>query len=609
MAASKRIKKTVGVWALIVLLTGSAFAKPETNVLDLIPGDSLVVVRVNQFEQSLGQMDQFLTGLSPVGLQMLIRAKLGQALGAPALPGVDLQGDFAAFAVAPEAADGTGMPNVYPGVLIPISDYKQFIKDNPNIAQPDENGVSAIGGQGQGAGGSPWLITIKAGNHALVTIGKLYPQLVQYREAMGLDTSASASIAPLTQSLSAADAKAASQAPLWIHGNIDKASQIFKPLVMGKFSQFKGMVAQKMKEEPAGPMMEMEPIFDLYGAMIEMVMDQTQSVSLSIDPQPHVLRFSKTVAAKPGTDLAGMLARDYTGQPNPLVGFARDGAAVSFAATLGDSWKTAYSKSIDWVSIMAGEHMSEEGKAQMRKMTLDVIDALNGPVAGTFFIDGTKKPHFGVQYVFSVKDENTFRALLKDSVELFNKSGFSNMYKGMGMEMDYTLKQAADTYRGVAIDSARLSMTATQPESPAGKAINGLYGGGFDYRWAITDKLCAVAVGIDVDTQIRKTIDEIKSGTLPKMSNEMKASRALIPDADKADFVLTYNYVRILNMVSTIAQSMGEDAPDINVPTSSHISIAGWGGENRGRFDMALPKQHVQEIVAAFTALQQHKHN
>ena len=240
-------------------------------------------------------------------------------------------------------------------------------------------------------------------------------------------------------------------------------------------------------------------------------------------------------------------------------------------------------------------------------MTLDVIDALNGPVAGSFFMDGTQKPHFGVQYVFSVKDDTSFRALLKDSVNLFNQSGFSNMYKGMGLEMDYALKQDAATYRGVAIDSARLSMTATQPDSPAGKAINDLYGGGFDYRWVITDKLCAVAVGIDVDTQIRKTIDQIKSGTLPKMGNEMKASRALIPDADKADFVLTYNYVRILNMVGAIAQTMGEDAPDINIPTSSHISIAGWGGENRARFDMALPKQHVQEIVAAFTALQQHK--
>jgi hypothetical protein len=596
MSAVRHFQRIMCVSLLMTIMAGGFWgqAAAKTDVLELVPAQSLVVVRVNQFDSTLGQVDKFLTGLAPIPVQMAVKAQLGEVLGSTEAKGVDMNGDFAAFVVAGESY-GSDMPPMYPGVLVPISDYDQFIKGNPNCAEPDENGVSAMSG-------GPGLIAIKAGSYALVTMGKLRPQVLQYQEALGTD--GLTTMESMASRLAAADAKAAGQAPVWIYGNVAQASNVFKPLLEDKFDQFKDAIAEKVKQEsPQGQIMDIGMFLDMYGTMLEMIMDQTQSLSLAINPQPDVLRITETISAVPGSDLAAMLVKDHKGQTNNVIGFASDSAAVSMAGTIGDSWKAMYDNIFDLIPALMGDSVSAETMAQMKRITLDTIDGMQGPIAGSFSIDGTKKPIFGVAYAFGVKDVKRFQTLLKESTELFNKGGIKDLYKGMGIEMDYSIDYGAASYKGVSIDHSRLSMKSTQPDSPAGKAIEAMYGGGFDYRWAMVDKLCVVAVGADVDAEIHQMIDQIRAGTHKKMGSDMSAAHAVLLGADKADFVVTYNYVRILNMVGAIAKTMGEEGPDINVPTSSHISIAGWGGKDRARIEIAVPKQHIMEMIPAFMAM------
>ncbi|MCF7973721.1 MAG: hypothetical protein K9N55_07890 [Phycisphaerae bacterium] len=606
MSTSRYVPRIVCMCLLGAMWVGPAWAQ---DVLDWIPAESLAVVRVNQLDNTLGQVDKFLTGISPMGVAMPIHAQLGQALGSTELNGVDMNGSFALFAVAPEASTQEGgLPPVYPGVLIPVSDYDKFISGNVNLGAPDDHGVSAVSGPGSRSGGTPWLISIKAGNYALLTLGKLYPQILQYQEMMGIAPGTSASMAVLAGRLGAEDTAISRQAPVWIYGNVAQASSLYKPMVMEKFGQFKDMIADKVKEDSESPIMDMVPIFDMYGSILEMILDQTTHVSLVIDPQPDVLRLSKTISAVPGSDLAGMLAKDNSaGLPNRLVGFARDGAAMSFVGTIGDSWKSAYTKGIDLVKAMAGESMTPENAAAMKQMTINMLNTVEGPVAFSFSINPAAKPLFEMEYVIAIKDAETFKGLIRDSVDFFNKSGITDLYKGMGMQMDFVMDFGVATYKGVSIDSARLNLSSTQPDSPMGKVIAGMYGEGLDYRWALVDKIFAMAVGHDVESKIHKLIDQIQAGAQVPMGSEMRDAFAVLPGADKADFVLTYNYVRILNIVGAMGEIMGEQAPNINVPTTSHLSIAGWGGENRARFDVAIPKQHVLEMVSAFSALSQAK--
>jgi len=601
MSTSRHFQSIVCVSLLIAIVSGPVFAQ---DVLELIPAESLVVVRINQLDRTLGQVDEFLTGIAPVGAKMPIHAQMGQVLGAPELHGVDTNGTFAAFVVVPEGEAGAGgLPPIYPGVLIPISDYDTFISKNPNCGEPDEHGVSAITGPGSSGSDTPWLIVTKAGHHALVTMGKLYPQVLTYQEMIGSGTNMSS----MAHSLADADTMAAHQKPVWIYGNVASASRIFKPMVDGKFAQFEGMIAKKMAEDMKGQgqVMDIGAIMNMYGALLDMFLEQTQSVSLSFDPKPDVLKFSEIITAKPGSDLAGLLAKDATGQPNRLIGFAEDGAAMSLAGNIGDSWKHMYTTSIDFLAVMVGESLTDETAAHMKKMTADLIDVLEGPIVFSFSVDPTAKPLFDMKYVVAVKDAEKFKALLKESTELFIESGMVDLYKGMGIEMGYSVEYGTSTYRGVSIDSARLTLKSTQPDSPMGKILDGMYGGGFDYRWAMVNKICAMAVGGNVETQIHQMIDQIKAGTHQTMGTEMREAFSVLPGADKADFVMTYNYVRLLSIAGTVAQIVGEKGPEINVDTTSHLSIAGWGGENRARFDMAVPKQHVMELVSVFTALQQ----
>ncbi|MCP4451102.1 MAG: hypothetical protein GY809_06550, partial [Planctomycetes bacterium] len=203
---------------------------------------------------------------------------------------------------------------------------------------------------------------------------------------------------------------------------------------------FKGMVAQKMAEdmEKQGQVMDIGMIMNMYGAVLDMVMTQTQSFSLAIHPEANTLRFSETISAKPGSDLAAMLGKDATGRPNRLIGFAEDGAAMSLVGNLGDSWRDMYTTSIDLVSVMVGESLTDENAARMKKMIARMVDVLEGPIAFSFSIDAANRPPFDIKYVFAVKDAEAFKDLLKESVELFNESGVANLYKSMGIEMGYS---------------------------------------------------------------------------------------------------------------------------------------------------------------------------
>ncbi|MCP4451085.1 MAG: hypothetical protein GY809_06465, partial [Planctomycetes bacterium] len=246
MSASRGFQRIVCVCLLAVMVAGPVCAK---DVLDLIPADSLAVVRINQLDNTLGEVDKFLSGIAPMPMQMMIRGQLGQVLGSPELSGVDMNGSFAAFVVVPEGASGPGaLSQIYPGALIPVSDYDQFISGNANCGEPDEQGVSAISGPGSTTD-TPWLIATKTGSHALITMGNLRPQVLQYQEMMGINTGAAASMATMAGGIAAADAKAARQSPVWIYGDVARASKIFKPMVDGGFAMFKGMVAQKMAED------------------------------------------------------------------------------------------------------------------------------------------------------------------------------------------------------------------------------------------------------------------------------------------------------------------------------------------------------------------------
>jgi hypothetical protein len=87
------------------------------------------------------------------------------------------------------------------------------------------------------------------------------------------------------------------------------------------------------------------------------------------------------------------------------------------------------------------------------------------------------------------------------------------------------------------------------------------------------------------------------------MAAEMKAALTLLPEAGTADFMGTYNFLRLFKMVGAMVGAlMPVPMPfaQMDIPTKSNIVFAGKAGNNRMTVEICLPKEHLTEIMTAF---------
>ncbi|MCH8119146.1 MAG: hypothetical protein IIC00_05390, partial [Planctomycetes bacterium] len=610
MFNSKRSRNAtaVALLVLLVLATGlqaESSARPAGDqLLKMIPAESLFCIRVNHFEYTLSQIDQFLAGVSPMpmGISILARMQFAKVLGSPELNGVNMNGSFAVFGVIVpgEQTQTNPVSNVFIGGLVPVTDYKQFISGNPNCSQPDEKGVSKIT-----SNGTPTMLVTQVGNYALISQANDYEKLMTYKKLQGIATSASAESAPLASTLDAAEMKLAMTEPIWAYGNVQQASKTFGAMLFGKMEEFKtNMENIKTKDPNTPPMMNIENIINMYVSVFETLMKETQYLSIAINPKPNVLNITKTISAVPGTDMANMFVADASAaQENKLLGYLENGAMMNFGFKINTPfWKQFNIKSIDLLSTIAGENINAEDITKMKALAANVIDCLDGPVVCSASIDTKNKPPFVAKYVIAVKDKEKFNRLIEEAIQMLNTSGIMDFYKDMGIETGFTIQRGVDRYKDVSIDSAKFTMKFTDANSPQGQMINAMYGGGFDYRWGMVDGLWVCTIGGNANLAIHELIDQVKTSGPKQIGNEMKAALALLPEADKADFVVTYNFLRVFKMMTAMIPM---PMPQMDIPTRSNIVFAGKAGNGKMVVNIALPKEHLTEIMAAFQTMQQ----
>ncbi len=602
MFNSKRLRNAVvaGLLVLFVLATGlqaESSANPAGDqLLKMIPAESLFCIRVNHFEYTLSQIDQFLAGVSPMpmGLSILARTQLAKVLGSPELNGVNMNGSLAVFGVTSAGKPPGPKPSdMFIGALVPTTDYKQFIDGNPNLSPPDANGVSKNTSSEFGG-----MLIKQVGNYALIGPS----ESGTFAATAKLISVKSAKLASV---LDAAEAKLAMTEPIWAYGNVQQASKSFGNVVSGKIEELKtNMKNIKTKDPNTPPMMNIENIMNMYAGILETLMKETQYLSIAINPKPNVLNITKTISAVPGTDMANMFVADTSAnQKNKLLGYLEDGAMMNFGFKINTPfWKEFNIKSIDLLAVMAGENLTTKDIARMKALAADVTDCVGGPIACSASIDTKNKPPFVAKYVIAVKDKEKFNRLIEEATQMLNTSGIMDFYKDMGIETSFMIQRGVDRYKDISIDSAKFTMKSTDANSPQGQMINAMYGGGFDYRWGMVDGLLVCTIGGNANSAIRELIDEVKASSPKQMGDEMKAALTFLPDADKADFVVTYNFLRLFKMMTAMVPV---PTPQMDIPTKSNIVFAGKAGNGKMVVDIALPKEHLTEIMTAFTTMQQ----
>jgi hypothetical protein len=579
---------SVGLLVLLVFATGlQAQSSADDQLLKMIPAESLFCIRVNNFEYTLSQIDQFLAGASPVpmGLAILARMQLANVLGSPELNGVNMNGSLVIFGAIPpgEPTQTNPVSNIFIGALVSVTDYRQLISGNPNCSQPDEKGVSKIT-----SNGTPIMLLTQAGNSALISWANDYDKLVIMAKAI------STSNAPdLASSLDTAEANLAMTKPIWAFGNIQQASKTFGPLIFGKIEEMKTKIKSIDPKSPGAPPGNIQKFaqntMNVYINILDTLMKEVRFLSIAINPKPNVLNITKTISAVPGTDMADMFTADsWSAKENRLLAYLEDGAMMNFAGKMdGPSWKKLNLIGIDLLEVMVGDSIKAGDTAKIKALVEDMCDCLDGPIVGSASIDSKNKPPFVAEYIIAVKDKKRFNQLIDEAAEIMNTSSIMDFYKGLGIETNFTIQRGVDRYKDVSIDSAKLTMKSTDASSPQGQMINAMYGGGFDYQWGMVDELWVCTIGSNANSEIRKLIDQVKAGDPKQLGNEMKAALALLPEADKADFLLTYNILRLFKMMTAMTP-VPMPMLQMDIPTKSNIVFAGKAGNGKMVVDTRL---------------------
>jgi general secretion pathway protein G len=422
-------------------------------------------------------------------------------------------------------------------------------------------------------------------------------------ELIATAKSISAKAAGLPSALDTAQAEQAIKQPIWLYGNVQQASTTFGPLVLGKIEETKTMM-EEMKAAGQAPMGDPTQAMEMCAGILDVFMKQTKSLSIAVNPKPSVLNITETISAVPGTEMADMFTADpSTKQENKLLGYLEDGAMINASGKVTGKLNA---KAMDFFATVISKDMSPEDKAKLKSLASDIATVFGGNDAMSFSIDPKNKPPFAGKYVTEIKDKDKVNKVIEEGTALFNTGCVADFYESLGLKPTFTLKRAADSYKGVSIDSAKLIMAPTDANSPQAQMIIAMYGDGFNYRWGAVDGLWVCAYGGKVDSPIRELIDLVKAGGPKQMAAEIKTALALLPDADKADFFVTYNYVRVLKMLpAMMGAMMPVPMPEIDIPTKSNIVLAGKIGGGKMTIDIAVPKEHLTEIVSAFTMMMQ----
>ena len=127
-----RTLRNITVFALIFLIFSVPLliqAQENDQSLNYIPDKALFCIRINNLNNSLSKLDQFLTDVYPVNISALVQGLLPSLLVSPQLAGLNMDGSITAFgtiATNPESQSIGGM-DIFAGILVPVTNYQDFI--------------------------------------------------------------------------------------------------------------------------------------------------------------------------------------------------------------------------------------------------------------------------------------------------------------------------------------------------------------------------------------------------------------------------------------------------------------------------------------------------
>jgi len=598
MNISKQSRKTSFMVVLVLLATANFFIVSESasadSLSEVIPAESLFCVRVNNLQTSIGQLDQFLMGASPMpmGAAMLVRMQLAGALGDPMLNNVDMNGSFALFAIS---SDGAGL-DMFTAGIIPVTNFAKFTQENSNCSSADANGICKITSAGM-TGREKVILLTGVNNFAILTSQDNYEQLASFAKSIS-----NASYKNFESILDASQAKQSSNKAAWAYVNVKQLNKILGPLITQKLNEVTDVMQTNMPNQPGVPgVAQIKKMMGIYKNMAQAFLTQTESLTLTLEPTPNLLKAHYEMTAVDGTEMARTLVKEPTqGKANPLLEYLQDGAVVNATGSMHKGLLNKMNE-IGKEFYYAMGDMDEQTKETMLELMRKSTDAM-GKFGSFSWNSGEKSENF-LDFVYAVElaDRDKFESVIEQGMTFWDDVA-SDYYDSMGFETDLKIERGVDEYKGASIDSAFFAMKSKDANSPQAQMIQKIYGDGIAYNWAIVDDLFLCAVGGNAQKKLYKLIDQAKSGTAGQLCSELQNAFEMMPEAKTADFAGTLNYVRLFKLILNFSPF---PVSGLDIPTESHIVFAGNIGSGKFQMDLLLPKQHLKELTTLFQMMQQ----
>ncbi|HOK95805.1 MAG TPA: TlpA disulfide reductase family protein [Anaerohalosphaeraceae bacterium] len=565
-------------------------------LLNTLPDNCLFCLRVNAFSTTLSKLDMYLAGTSPIpmSIAMLANMQLIGITGDPMLGGIDQNGDFAVFGLLnPDAA--AGVP-VIGGVLIPVTNYADFVKNNPNCKAGD-SGVTVLSAPNSQIG-SLMLTEAAGGKYALAV-------MEGQRDTLGtLKTALSAPAKPLAARLRPAHSQTAAAAPAWGYINLSLLYNTYQPMVLNMLQQAQSQIPAA-SEEMAGMTAF---VLKMYAELFKEFAKDADYAAVTLTPEPALLCIDTALQTKDGSQLAGIL----TASPQPAKGFTMagyldDASAINGLAKLNlASVQKMYDKIFDILAAASEQTAMKDQMETMKAMLKKSIAAMGEEVAFSFSYAGSKPP-VKLREIVAVRDSAAMKELMSENVACANL-----IYQAMGFPAVFKYQPNVSTYKGISIDAASIEMKLPQdPNNPMNAAIEQMYGDAFAYHMALTPDKFLMTMGTDSQETLQKMLDQ-PAAAAP--AGDFKMAWEMLQNTPYSECVCSINIIKLLTGLGEMMQSVEPAAstpiPDIfgglkGMQTQSCLALGGFSADGQLAIRAAFPKQHLTEIISAVMKMQQ----
>jgi hypothetical protein len=527
------------------------------DIMERLPAETAVCVRINGLDQSLNKLDQFLMGATPIPLSlgMMAKTQLGGMLGNFQLQGVNTQGTLAIVALM-----GAQGPSV--GILVPVSDFQAFTGGSSNITALEEDGIFQMAAPK----GQKLLVMDAGGGYALMTPARQSDQLKALKQQLGGQGTT------LGAGLDAAQKMSADTQPLWFFINTAMLGQMAAPMVKGAMQQGQAMLGamgQGAGTDPAA----MAAAGDAAEQFCNRLARETKYATLTLAPDAQALGLNVQLQSVPGSDLAKSLTRSTARRDTGMLGYLQDDAVFNLSGNLMSRMPTSSFDSLGQVFPAA----DQEKIARLKTLFTEMRQQFKGTGALSVKMTPQKPPFVSAQYVTQVADAARLSTQIGTLVELLQ-----GILPADGPKL--SMNRDVQTHKNVKVDA--LQWTLPENQGPVES---------IDYRVACVGNFMAMSVGSDVETGIQALIDKTQAAPA-QAPQEVQSMLAGASQAQQADVVATLNLQRL---VQQIPQQGGQAAAMPTMPSQSGMVAQLTLDKGIADFGLTLPKAHLQEITQA----------